>query len=124
MTKKFIITIMVTMMTLTAAFAQTMTVNSKGFMWTETFVTNNTEAKALICETLGISGVEFEQFKGKYKLDMKDSHVWDGYNSISRRRNTPNASFVKQVAKDTYVVFAYSNGKLTYGNCFVRADNK
>lgn len=118
--KKFIITIMVTMMTLTATFAQPMTVNSNGFMWTETYITTNEAAKALICDTLGISGVEFEQFKGKYKLDMKDPHVWDGYNSISRRRNTANASFVKQVGPNEYVVFAYSNGELKYGNVFTK----
>lgn len=122
MTKKFIITIMVTMMTLTAAFAETHWVSSgDGFNWTDKYVTNNEDAKALICEYLGLSGAEFEQFKGKYTIDMTDPATWDGYNKLSFQYKTPNASFIKCVGKDTYAVFSFSNGQHRYGNVFTKA---
>lgn len=113
---------MVTMMTLAGAFAETHWISSgDGFNWTDKYVTNNEEAKELICEYFGLSGVEFEQFKGKYTLNMKDPAVWDGYNKLSFRYKTPNASFIKCVGKETYVVFSYSDGQLRYGNVFTKA---
>lgn len=54
---------------------------------------------------------------------MRPNNVWNGYNKISTLKRTNKATMLKQVKKDTYVVYAFENGNLRYGNCFTIKGN-
>lgn len=120
--KKFIITIIaVAIMGINSMFAAEFK-ESAGFYWTDQYATSNDEAVDLLYDYLswykGISNIELVPYKGKFDLDMRDHNVWRAYNEISVLKRTSNASVIKAVKKDVYIVFSFSNGKLTYGNCF------
>ena len=126
--KKFIITtIMATMMTLTAVFAQSKFVESAGFFQTDQYATSDEQAIDLLYDYLswqkGLSNIELVPYKCKFDLDMRPNNVWNGYNKISTLKRTNKATMLKQVKKDTYVVYAFENGNLRYGNCFTIKGN-
>ena len=114
--RKLILAMVMMIVMATAAMAQSHFVVGS-FNWADTYVTSNEEAIALIQEYKG-TNAEFVQYKGRYSLDMSSPEAWNGYNAISRNYNTNKATMLKQLKGDIWVVFAFENGKLRYGNCF------
>ena len=114
--KKLVLVLIIVVTMAAAAMAQSHFVVGP-FNWSDTYVTSDAEAIALIQEYKG-TNAEFVQYKGRYSLDMSSPEAWNGYNAISRNYNTNKATMLKQLKGGVWVVFAFENGQLRYGNCF------